>query len=50
MAKYDTTFTLKCDEDFKYQLRVLSRHHKESDAWILRNLVNIAFKELRCQS
>lgn len=47
MRKYDTTFTLKCDQEFKDKLEECAKHFKMSKGWVLRGLVNTLNEEIK---
>ena len=47
MAKYDKRFTLKCDQDFKDDLELLSIHNDLTMAEVVRVVISIAAEGLR---
>lgn len=50
MAKYDKRFTLKCDKQFKDELKVLSKHYDLTKSEVIRIVIFEAREGLRCQS
>lgn len=41
MPKYDKRFGLKCDQAFLDRLSRLAKKYKESEAWVIREIIAV---------